>query len=174
MLTIQDCVKIGTFHKPWGYSGTLLLRFSPEWEASLEQAERIIVEAEGLPVPWFIAREGIRITASGSALVDLEWTETQESALKLCGCDVYLLKEDAIPPEEVGEPEGWNGYKVADESGQQIGVVIRTENFSGNLVMILETPDGEKMVPLHENLVLEKNSIRRTLRMEIPEGLLEL
>jgi len=40
--------------------------------------------------------------------------------------------------------------------------------------MILETPHGEKMIPLHEDLVLEHNTSQKTLKMNLPEGLLEL
>lgn len=174
MLTFQDCVKIGAFTKPYGYSGTLLLRFDPEWEASLESAERVITEINGLPVPWFTAHDGIRITSSQSALVDLDWIEDQETAEKLCGHEVYLLKEDLVIQAPNQEHNDLTGYQVVVEDGLPIGTIIRTENFSGNLVMILETPHGEKMVPLHEDLVVEHNTALRTLKMNLPDGLLEL
>ena len=174
MLTFQDCIKIGSFHKPHGFSGTLQLNFDPEWVTSVAQAGIIITGTDGLPVPWFVVKDGMRITSSGTALVDLEWIEDQASARKLCGSPVFILKGNSIPEVQSSEPAGWKGYSILDENGNHIGMVIRTENFSGNLVMVTDTLNGEKMIPWHEDLILETDQVKKMIRMVIPEGLLEI
>jgi 16S rRNA processing protein RimM len=174
MLSLQDCIKIGVFRKPQGYTGTIILQFEPEWIASVKQAEKLIVETNGLPVPWFVTEDGITITSPRTALVNLEWTEDKQSAESLSGSTVYLLKEDIIREHEIIEQEGWTGYQLRDENGSVIGTVRYAEDFSGNLVLVVETPDGEKMVPLHEDLILNHDPSSRIIQMSLPEGLLEI
>lgn len=173
-LSFNDCIKIGTFRKSHGLSGTLDLAFEPEWETSVEQTELFITETDGLPLPWFVAPDGVRITSYKTALVDLDWIENQQSAKKLCGNSVYILKSNIIPNQETPELSDWTGFSICNEKGDFIGKVNSTENYAGNLVMMVDTLHGEKMVPLHEDLIMEVNIKTRMLTMEFPEGLLEI
>jgi 16S rRNA processing protein RimM len=174
MLTLQECIKIGVFRKPQGFAGTIHLQFEPEWAASVKLAKRLIAETNGLPVPWFVTEDGIRITSPHTALVDLEWTEDKQSAENLSGLSVYLLKEDIVSQDEITDQDDWKGYQVKDERGAHIGTVRHSENYSGNLVLILETPNGEKMIPLHEDLILDNDPSLRIIQMSLPEGLLDI
>jgi len=174
MLTYDDCTKIGTFRKPHGVAGTLELVFEPEWEASVEQAGILITDTDGLPVPWFVAPNGVRITSSKSALVDLDWINNQNLAKKLCGNSVYILKNHIIAGMKSQELYEWSDFSVYNENGSLVGKINGMENFSGNLVMMIDTPQGEKMVPLHPDLILEINRETRKMTMKFPEGLLDI
>jgi 16S rRNA processing protein RimM len=174
LLSFYDCIKIGAFRKSHGIAGTLDLVFEPEWETSVEHTELFITETDGLPVPWFVAPDGIRITSSKTALVDLEWIENQQSAKKLCGSSVYIPKSKIIPNQKSSELSDWAGFSIYNENDDLIGKVNSLENFAGNLVMMVDTPLGEKMVPLHPDLIIEINHETRKMTMQFPEGLLDI
>lgn len=100
-MRLENCVRIGYFQRTHGIEGTLVLDFSPEWGLSLASTTILILEINGLPVPWFIAEYGIRITSANTALVDLEWIEDDASAQKLCGLKVFLEKKRSYRPEKI-------------------------------------------------------------------------
>lgn len=100
-LRLENCVRIGYFQRTHGIEGTLVLDFSPEWGPSLASTTILILEINGLPVPWFIAEYGIRITSANTALVDLEWIEDDASAQKLCGLKVFLEKKRSYRSEKI-------------------------------------------------------------------------
>jgi 16S rRNA processing protein RimM len=174
MFSFDDCIKIGMFRKPHGIAGTLELVFEPEWEVSVQHAEIFITETDGLPVPWFVAPDGVRITSSKSALVDLDWIDNQDSAKKLCGNPVCILKKDIIPDMKPQELSEWSGFTLYNEYGYSVGKINKTENFSGNMVMMVDTPVGEKMVPFHPDLIVEINRETRSMTVRFPEGLLDI
>jgi 16S rRNA processing protein RimM len=174
MLTFKDCIQIGSFLKPYGYSGTLQLVFEPAWESSVEQMKILVTETDGLPLPWFVAGEGVRMISPRTALVDLEWINDLTAAKKLCGSPVYILKNHGAGDIDHDEPSGWEGFRLLDEEGNTTGLVTRTEDFSGNLVMFIDTPAGEKMVPFHPDLVIKTDPEERKIWMAFPEGLLEI
>jgi 16S rRNA processing protein RimM len=174
ILSFDNCTKIGTFRKPHGIAGTLELVFEPEWELSVQYAGILITDTDGLPVPWFVAPDGIRITSSKSALIDLDWIDNQDSAKKLCGNTVYIQKTDVIPAPETSALSEWEGFNLYNEKTMLVGKISGTENFSGNLVMTVLTSKGEKMVPLHPDLIIEIDRKNMNMTMKFPEGLLDI
>jgi 16S rRNA processing protein RimM len=174
LLSFNDCIKIGAFRKAHGINGTLDLVFEPEWETSVENAELFITETDGLPVPWFVAPDGIRITSSKTALIDLDLVENHQLAKRLCGSSVYIPKNKIIPNEESSGLSEWAGFSIFNELGALIGKVNSTENFAGNLVMMVDTLLGEKMVPLHPDLIIEIDPETRKMTMKFTEGLLDI
>ena len=55
-----DCEKVGFFRKTHGVFGELVLEFEPQFEMSIENADRLFVELEGLLVPFFVLDDGFR------------------------------------------------------------------------------------------------------------------
>ena len=84
-----------------------------------------------------------------------------EGARKKFGC------QWAIATSGIAGPGG-------AEPGKPVGTVTAHEDIPGNPCIWVETGHGEVLVPLHEELVLEVDEEKETLRMEIPEGLLDL
>ncbi len=174
-LSPDGCIPIGTFRKPYGIGGSLLLDFDPAREASLENARVLMAETDGLPVPWFVADQGIQILSSGAARVDLEWIEDDHAARKLCGLRV-LLEESALVAEE-NKPENlenWVGYTLADREKGFSGVVTAQADYSGNLVLTVVSGDRELLLPYHDDFLLEADLIHKSLHLRLPEGLLDL
>lgn len=173
MISLNDCAKIGVFLRPHGIAGTLVLAFEQEYEQQVENARVLLVETDGLPVPWFVIREGIRIITAQTALVDLEWIEDQQSAKKLCGNNVYLENSLLSAVSGTGMAE-WTGYSLLDPAGGVIGTIAGVEDYAGNIVLLVKTPSGDKLVPFHADFVRKLDKTRKKLTMQLPEGLLDI
>ena len=79
-------------------------------------------------------------------------------------------KDDLYEDEE----EDLTGWTVLDADGTKVGTVSAHEDIPGNPCIWVETDHGECLLPLREELVLDVDETEKTLRMEIPEGLLNL
>ncbi len=88
---------------------------------------------------------------------------------ELAGAAVYAA-DDLYEDEE----EDLTGWTVLDADGTLVGTVSAHEDIPGNPCVWVETGHGEALIPLREELVLEVDAEKETLRMEIPEGLLDL
>ena len=174
-LSPDECIYIGTFRKPYGIGGSLLLDFDPTREASLENARVLMTGTDGLPVPWFVADQGIQILSSGTARVDLEWIEDDHAARKLCGMKVFL-KESALVAEEdkPEKQENLVGYTITDREKGFAGVVTAQADYSGNLVLTVISGDRELLLPYHDDFLREADHSHRSLLLCLPEGLLDL
>ncbi len=170
----QHCTRIGSFIKPHGIEGNLLLQFIPDLESAVAQATVLLTETDGLLLPWFTAGEGILITGPGMAVVSLDRVTSEPEARKLCGMLVYLENSALSPGETAEEEASLTGFTLMDGSGAVIGMIIREDNFSGNLVLTVKTPAGNRMVPFHRDLLLGHDLLHKTVTLEMPPGLLEL
>ena len=59
-----------------------------------------------------------------------------------------------------------------DESGKNSGTISDFEDIPGNPCLYIDTPNGQAMIPLHEELILSVDDENKILSMKIPDGLL--
>ena len=71
---------------------------------------------------------------------------------------VYAISKDSVDRK-----------KVAD-----LGEVVDYEDIPGNLCLVVDTKEGQALLPFHEDLVLSLDEESKTLTMEVPSGLLHL
>ena len=159
--------RIAQVLKSNGRDGELLLSFYDLLPEDIDLEEPVFIEFDGLPVPFYF--ESFTPRGNNRALVRLTGVHSLADADELSGAAVYA--EDDLYEDEEEDLTGWT---VLDETGHTIGTVAAHEDIPGNPCIVLRTQRGEALVPLHEELVLEIDEDHETLRMVIPEGLLDL
>lgn len=169
-----DCEKIGFFRKTHGVSGGLVLEFETHFEFSVEEAERFFVEIEGLLVPFFIKDEGLRFRTANTAIVDLDFVETEKYAKRLVGKSVYLYHSEIIDePDQTLESQFLN-YLLIDTTLGNIGLITHVDDFAGNIVLTVNYKGEELLIPYNENLQVESDENLKTITLRLPEGLVEI
>lgn len=173
-ITKENCQKIGYFQKPHGVFGSLVLQFTEGLEELIEEIPIFLVETEGILVPWFVTEDGVRITSSKTALVDLEWIEDEPAAKKLCGKAVWIEKLDG--EEEFQDPEAsqWIGYSVSDINSGYLGEVTEVNDYAGNIVLTLANSETTLLVPYHPDLISNLDPEKKTMMLILPEGYSEI
>lgn len=171
-IPIADCEKIGFFRKTHGVHGEVVLEFEEHSVFSVEESERFFVELEGLLVPFFIADEGLRFKSSKSAIVKLDWVDSEKYAKRLVGNSAYLYKDEIVDEPEEGE-ELFKGYLLKDPVLGEIGTIEEVDDYAGNIVFTVSYNGAEILVPYNEELLVEINEDQKIILLNLPEGLLE-
>ena len=159
--------RIGQVLKSNGRDGELLVSFVGIAPEDIDLQEPVFIEFDGLPVPFYF--ESFTQRGNSRALVRLTGVQDLTDADELAGA--AILVEDDLYEDEETDLTGWT---ILDADGTRVGTVSGHEDIPGNHCIWVETGHGEVLVPLHEELVLEVDEEKETLRMEIPEGLLDL
>ena len=159
--------RIGQVLKSNGRDGELLVSFSGIAPEDIDLEEPVFIEFDGLPVPFYF--EAFSQRGNSRALVRLTGVRNLTDADELAGAVLYA--EDDLYEDEDEDLTGWT---VLDADGTKVGTVSAHEDIPGNPCIWVETSHGESLIPLREELVLDVDETEKTLRMEIPEGLLEL
>ena len=159
--------RIGQVLKSNGRDGELLVSFSGISPEDIDLEEPVFIEFDGLPVPFYF--EAFSLRGNSRALVRLTGVHSLTDADELAGAVLYA--EDDLYEDEEEDLTGWT---VLDADGTKVGTVSAHEDIPGNPCIWVETGHGESLLPLREELVLDVDETEKTLRMEIPEGLLDL
>ena len=159
--------RIGPVLKSNGRDGELLVSFSGIAPEEIDLEEPVFIEFDGLPVPFYF--EAFNPRGNARALVRLTGVHNLTDADELAGAILY--SEDDLYDDEDEDLTGWT---VLDADGTKVGTVSAHEDIPGNPCIWVETGRGESLLPLREELVLDVDETEKTLRMEIPEGLLDL
>ena len=159
--------RLGQVLKSNGRDGELLVSFSGISPEDIDLEEPVFIEFDGLPVPFYF--EAFSQRGNSRALVRLTGVHSLTDADELAGAVLYA--EDDLYEDEEEDLTGWT---VLDADGTKVGTVSAHEDIPGNPCIWVETGHGESLLPLREELVLDVDETEKTLRMEIPEGLLDL
>lgn len=168
-----DCEKVGFFRKTHGVFGELVLEFEPQFEMSIENADRLFVELEGLLVPFFVLDDGFRFKTENSAILTFDGVDSEKYAKRMVGSSVYLFKSEIIvSSDELTNSELLN-YLLVDETLGEIGLIEQIDNYSGNIVLTVNFRGKELLVPFNDELLIHLDKHKKILTLRFPEGLLD-
>lgn len=156
--------KIAQVLKSNGTDGELLISFFDIDPEDIDLQEPVFINFDGLPVPFYFesfVRRGVN-----RALVHLTGVHNLKDADELAGSDIFA---DYF---EVTQDSDLTGWTVLNADGTTVGLIVGYEDIPGNLCVYVDTADGERLIPLHADLVLGMDSGSRTVTLQVPEGLL--
>lgn len=169
-----DCEKIGFIRKTHGVYGELILEFEPHFEYSIEAAERFFVELDGLLVPFFLKDEGLRFKAGNSAILTFNLVDTEKYAKRLVGNSVYLYQTEIIDEPEQSLESQFENYLLIDETLGEIGNISQVDDYAGNIVITVGYKGNDILIPYNEDLLVEVNKAQKSIKLKLPEGLIEI
>lgn len=169
-----DCLEVGFFRKTHGVHGELVLEFDPRFESSVEDANRFFVELEGLLVPFFLVEDGFRFKTNNSAILTFDDVETEKYAKRLVGQKVFLFLNQIIDNPEVVNSSQFIDFLLIDEIIGEIGIIKQIDNYSGNIVITVDYRGDELLVPFNDDFLIFVDEQNKILKLNLPEGLIEL
>ena len=173
MIKQEDVYKIGRLGKPHGVRGELSFMFSDDVFDRVD-ADYLIVETEGILVPFFI--EEYRFRSGETALLKLEGISTVERARELTNSDVFFPRRLAQNDDEEMTWAQIVGFRLVDEQlGKVVGSICSVDDSTENVLFDVATPDGKNLlIPAAEDWISDVDTEKREIRMRLPEGLLDL
>ena len=175
MILKEDLIPVGKFQKTHALKGELnaILDISPEY---FEEDGALIVETDGIFVPYFV--DSIRPKGVSSYLVKIKGVESEGEASTFVNHEIFILAEDASEwlPEEMKEENSLIGFHVMDEkTGNVVGKVVDIEDSTVNVLLIVDAGEEEPIyIPLVEDFISGISEEEKIIKMEIPEGLLDI
>lgn len=169
MIREEEVYKIGYISRVHGTRGEVNFQFTDDvWDRA--DADYLILRVDGILVPFFL--EEYRFRNDSVALVHFQDIHSANDAQELVGLEVYF--PHALTPEVDDEQEySWKyftGFRVVDAEAGELGEVTMVDDSTPNVLFYV----GELMIPAVEAFIEEIDHKERTLRMHLPEGLLDM
>lgn len=169
MIKNEEVYKIGRLGKAHGVKGEVSLQFDDDIFDRVD-ADYLILDIDGILVPFFM--EEYRFRSDTVALVKFEDVNTQQRAAELTGCNVYFPRALADEADDSPSLSSLVGFDIVEaDGGETVGHIAAVDDTTVNLLFELE--DG-RLIPANDDLIHDIDVAHQVIKMDIPEGLLEL
>lgn len=176
MIHRDDITAIGKFQRTHALKGELNVVLDIDADF-LQPDIPIIVEREGLPVPFYA--ESVRPKGHFSSLVKLHGIDSEAEASTFVNETIYARRSDV---DEYQKEEGEDGlyaddlvgYRLMDSFAGEIGVIAALNLQTQNALFIVETPGGEVYVPAADDFISAIDTDNRIVHTDLPDGLLDI
>ena len=149
------------------------LRVSLDWEMDPEMLLRLPLRLKprvGTPRP--VQLLGLRSLHGRQGLARLAGCNDRDEAQALQGARLQLQAED-VPPPEPGSYYLYElqGARVCDSAGTTLGSVRTIYDNGGQDLLVIDTPDGERLLPRVPELVRAYCRASHSLEVHVPAAL---
>lgn len=169
MIRQEEVYKIGRLGKAHGVKGEVSLQFDDDIFDRVE-AEYLVLDIDGILVPFFM--EEYRFRSDTVCLVKFCDVDTQQRAQELTGCDVYFPRALAETTDETPSLSMLVGYEIVSvANGRAVGKIAAIDDSTANILFELETGH---LIPANDDLIEVIDTEQQQIRMNIPEGLLNI
>lgn len=171
MIDISNVFRIGKIEKVHGLNGELSFSFTTDVFDTAE-ATYFIVETDGILVPFYI--ESYRLKSDNAGLIKFEGVDNEEKAREFTGLEIFLPKSflNEMEEAEIGL-EYFVGFTVI-ENENTIGIIQEIDDTTENTLFIIERNGDDLLIPVVDEYIVEIDHEEKILKMDLPEGLLEL
>ena len=169
MIKPEEVYKIGRLGKAHGVKGEVSFQFDDDIFDRVD-ADYLVLDIDGILVPFFM--EEYRFRNDTVCLVKFCDIDTQQRAQELTGCDVYFpraLAEEADNDLSLASLVGFTIVSAPD--GFPVGIIASIDDTTAKILFELE--DG-RLIPANDDLIVDIDTEHRQIRMNIPEGLLDI
>lgn len=151
-----------------GTDGELVLSFRSVDPDEVNLTEPVFINFDGLPVPFFI--ESLTKRGLSKALVRLTDINSGEDALEVVGQPIWAREEDY---EELASEDDDFTF-IIGWTLDGVGEITDFIDIPANPCIEVSYNGSTVVVPMHEDLIISLDEKKRLLKMELPEGLLDL
>ena len=171
-MKVEDCFYIGYITKTKGLKGEVQVYFEYDEPADL-LLDSVFAEINGKLVPFFISTYKLQNNQTGNFYFDD--IDTIEKAETLIRKKLYLPNK-LKPVRDEGEflITDLKGFIVYDNTVGELGEIIEIHEYPQQFVAVVPYQFKEIMFPLNDDLIIEIDEANGILKVDLPEGLIDL
>lgn len=171
-MQIDSCFKIGFVQKTHGLKGELTLSLENDAPDDLGMLKSVFVEDGDRLVPYFI--DSISLNGN-KAFVKFEEIDSIGQAEKLVRKSLYLEKSQR-PKKARGEfyDDEIIGFGIFDAEAGELGMVTEIIQAGANKLLSVDNKGKELLIPVNAPFIISINKSKKQIRVDLPEGYLDI
>jgi 16S rRNA processing protein RimM len=170
-MTARELLLIGRIARAHGNKGQVIVNPDTDFpDDRFRVGARVLVGAAEEPRTLTSVR-----FQQGRPIVGFAGVETMDDAEALAGAELKVPADElATLPEGTYYRHDLVGCEVQDTDGRLIGRVTAVEGPMEASRLVVDAPHGEVLIPLVADICVEVAPAEKRIRIQAPEGLLEL
>jgi 16S rRNA processing protein RimM len=173
MIDLSDYIVAGIITKTHGVHGQVIMQLNNLSFENILKMELVIIEIDGLPVPFFI--ESFSSRNATSIILSLEDIKQEKNAIELIDKKVYVKPETILQELIINNPiDKLIGYKIVDKKLGEIGILKEILEVHNNPLLRVLNGKKEILIPFQDEFIIKLDDKNRIINVKTPSGLTEL
>ncbi|WP_143884162.1 ribosome maturation factor RimM [Chryseobacterium binzhouense] len=168
----EDCYLLGKITRRHGLAGNVILKLDTDQPEIYNKLDSIFIEINGLLVPFFIAKS----SWSKNDALNIAFKNSTEALVdQSLGKNVYLPLSTL--PKLTGKQFYYHeiiGFEILDDAGNNCGVIRSVNDQTAQNYFVTNLDGKEVVIPIIKDWILEVNREERFIKMQLPEGLIDV
>ena len=168
----EDCYFLGKITRRHGLQGNVFLKLDTDQPEMYNKLDSIFIEINGLLVPFFVAKQS---WSKGDTLIISYKNSTEALVDQTIGRDVFMPL--SALPKLSGNKFYYHeviGFEIREEDGKTCGNIVSINDQTAQHYFILDLAGNEIIIPIIKDWILELNREEKYLKMQLPEGLMDV
>jgi 16S rRNA processing protein RimM len=176
----QQRVTVARVLRPHGVCGEVAAEILTDFAERLTRLTSVALwDGRSGPRPIAVRKCWLSRSRGGQAIFHFAGCDSVDDAKKLVGLEVQVPLADRVKlPAGSYYISDLVGCQVREKGGAEIGrvrdVEINGENVSGTPVLVVDSAQGEILIPLAQEICVNVDTVSRRIDVVLPEGLLNL
>ncbi len=176
MILRDQLIAIGQYNKPHGVTGELSATIDVDIDV-LQSLSCLVSDVDGIFVPFFV--KACRPKTAETVLLTIDGIGNEREAARLVNREIFALKEEFRRESEDADADGYPldffiGFTLNDADGNMVGEIVDVDENTENAIFIVDRQGDEVLVPATDDLIVEFDTDKRIMVMDLPQGLLDL
>lgn len=165
-------IRVGKVVAAHGLQGAVVLKHIVDNSKWLEKQMPLFLELQKKSyIPYFV--EDFTVNNEEEYIVQLDDVDGVDAAKRLIGKHVYA-EEDQLSKSKSDSPLLWIGFNLVDKTKGGLGVLEDVMQAGQNWIGQITVNSKEVLIPLAPEMILDVNMKNKFIRMDLPEGLIEV
>lgn len=168
----EDCYLLGKITRRHGLAGNVILKLDTDQPEIYNKLDSIFLEINGLLVPFFIAKS----SWSKNDALNIAFKNSTEALVdQSLGKNVYLPLSTL--PKLTGKQFYYHeiiGFEILDDAENNCGVIRSVNDQTAQNYFVTNLDGKEVVIPIIKDWILEVNREERFIKMQLPEGLIDV
>lgn len=168
----EDCYFLGKITRRHELQGNVFLKLDTDQPEMYNKLDSIFIEINGLLVPFFVAKQS---WSKGDTLIISYKNSTEALVDQTIGRDVFMPLSTL--PKLSGNKFYYHeviGFEIREEDGKTCGNIVSINDQTAQHYFILDLAGKEIIIPIIKDWILELNREEKYLKMQLPEGLMDV
>ena len=172
-MKLNDFYYLGKITKKFSFRGEVIIFLDTDSPEFYYNIKKIFINLNNVLTPFDLS--SVIPNKSNRIRVKINGINTENDTKKLINKEIYLPIESLPKTDENSfYYHEIIGYTVLDQDSKKVGNITGVNDQSPQHLFQINASGKKTLVPINDNLIIKVDKKNKTMRIELPDGILDL
>ena len=172
-MKLNDFYYLGKITKKFSFRGEVIIFLDTDSPEFYYNIKKIFINLNNVLTPFYLS--SVIPNKSNRIRVKINGINTENDTKKLINKEIYLPIESLPKTDENSfYYHEIIGYTVLDQDSKKVGNITGVNDQSPQHLFQINASGKKTLIPINDNLIIKVDKKNKTMRIELPDGILDL